>query len=283
MDFKKWPEWSPWLIMDPDTELDYSNDGSKYSWSSQRIGKGEMIRTANTENKAIQCDLNFLKPFKSKSKIKLTLEEKDDSTKVTWTMDGSLPFFMFFMKKMMEGFIGMDYERGLAMLKEFAESGKVNSKLDFKGIQPHPGFDYIGITKELDLDRMEEMSHDFETLHHLITDNSIETSHRPFCIYHKYDVVKRKVKYTAGVPVKTQQTNLPDGIKMGKIPASNVNTVTHTGSYQYLGNVWNAQQNMMRAKEFKPKRGFHPWEEYENMPGESPDHELVTHVHFAVR
>ena len=32
---------------------------------------------------------------------------------LTWTMDSSLPFFLFWMKKSMEGFIGMDYDPGL--------------------------------------------------------------------------------------------------------------------------------------------------------------------------
>lgn len=45
-------------------------------------------------------------------------------------MDGKLPYFMFFMVKMMKNWIGMDYERGLAMLKEFIETGEVISRVE---------------------------------------------------------------------------------------------------------------------------------------------------------
>ena len=282
-DYRQWPKWSPWLIMDPNTKLEFSDDGSQYSWNSDRIGVGQMTTTDQRKDKWIKSDLIFTKPWKSKSKVRFDLVESGEGTKVTWSMDGSLPFFMFFMKKMMEGFVGMDYERGLLMLKEYVEEGKVSSSLEFKGTQSHPGFKYIGITRELEMDRMKDMAEDFEKLHEYITSNDIETDHRPFCIYHKFQVVKKKVKYTAGVPVKEDIQDLPDGMKMGKIASTEVNTVIHKGSYQYLGNVWSAQQNMMRSKEFKPKRGFHPWEEYQNMPGEVPDNELVTHVHFAVK
>jgi hypothetical protein len=40
---------------------------------------------------------------------------------------------------------------------------------------------------------------------------------------------------------------------------------------------------MQRAKEFKQKKGFHPFETYVNMPGEVPDTELITDIHFGIK
>ena len=37
-------------------------------------------------------------------------------------MEGTLPIFLFFMKKKMSAMVGSDYERGLAMLKELLEA-----------------------------------------------------------------------------------------------------------------------------------------------------------------
>jgi len=51
-------------------------------------------------------------------------------TRVTWSMQSSLPFFLFFMRKSFENFVGMDYDRGLRMLKEQLESGKISSRID---------------------------------------------------------------------------------------------------------------------------------------------------------
>jgi len=55
------------------------------------------------------------------------LIDDGDQTKVTWTMNGCVPIFLFFMIGMMKAWIGMDYERGLMMLKELAEKGKVDA------------------------------------------------------------------------------------------------------------------------------------------------------------
>ena len=38
----------------------------------------------------------------------------------------------------MEIFVGMDYDRGLALLKDLVESGKTNSTLEFKGLKDFP-------------------------------------------------------------------------------------------------------------------------------------------------
>ena len=280
--FKEWKPWSPWLILDPNTTLNYADDGNSYSWESSRIGSGEMKITSQSDDK-LDYNLTFLKPWKSKSKVQFLLNENGDHTEVTWKMMGALPFFMFFMKKQMEAFVGMDYEKGLQMLKQYIEEGKVDSHLDFKGIGDFPGCDYIGISKTLDMDKMEEMGHDFEALRKFGEERSLFFDMPPFCIYHKYDPVKKKVKYTAGVPVSSLPNDLPDEMITGKLPAMKVHTVTHTGPYRYLGNVWGAQQSMMRAKEFKPKKGIHPFETYENMPGEVDEKDLITHVHFAVK
>lgn len=72
---------------------------------------------------------------------------------------------MFWMKNMMEGFIGMDYERGLNMLKDYIEEGEVKSKLDWMGESDFPGAKYIGIKTTCDIDKMDDaMPEDFRKL-----------------------------------------------------------------------------------------------------------------------
>ncbi len=130
-DFHQWPKWSPWLIADPDCKLEARNDW--YSWEGEICGAGRMDVVGEVENESITYDLQFLKPWKSRADVKITLTRKKEKTEVTWTMDGSLPFFMFWMKKAMACFIGMDYERGLLMLKDLLEKGEVPSRLNFRG------------------------------------------------------------------------------------------------------------------------------------------------------
>ena len=106
-DFHNWPQWSPWLIADPNTSLNIDTDGKYYIWEGDVTGSGDMRVLSETKNKSLSCSLNFYKPWKSKVEVDFYLEEKSDGTKVAWTMKSSLPWFLFWMKKSMEVYVGM--------------------------------------------------------------------------------------------------------------------------------------------------------------------------------
>ena len=130
-DFKTWSKWSPWLIADPECTLNFDTDDEGYSWDGPVAGSGAMRIEEALTNQEIRYDLTFLKPWKSTAKFQLEFEEAEGGTEVNWKMQSSLPFFMFFMKGMMVAMIGMDYTRGLAMLKDFVETENVPSVLTF--------------------------------------------------------------------------------------------------------------------------------------------------------
>lgn len=48
-DLRSWPEWSPWLIAEPDAKVDYSGDtsavGGKYSWDGTVSGSAPAHRS----------------------------------------------------------------------------------------------------------------------------------------------------------------------------------------------------------------------------------------------
>lgn len=283
-DFNHWPTWSPWLIMEPGVDVTVSDDAKYYEWKGNRVGEGNMKITGEVENEKIDYDLTFLKPWKSEAKVSFLMNKSGNGTEVTWTMDSSLPLFMFWMKKMMEGFIGMDYERGLNLLKDYVEKGEVESKLEFMGVQPFPGTKYVGIKTTCSMAEIgEKMSNDFGALEqHLETLSEVEIT-GSYSIYHKWDVKKKLVIYTACFGVNKHPDTLPAGIFNDEIPATNVHVVRHIGRYDHLGGAWGAQMNMQRGKEFKMKRGIDPFERYHNKPGDVPDKELVADICFAAK
>src|SRR5688572_14360484 len=144
-DFANWRHWSPWLILEPESKVEVKSGGKEYSWEGKRTGSGEM--KVLKENPPMRMDMviTFLKPWKSTSSVWFELKPAGRGTHLTWCMDGSLPFFLFFMKKIMTAYIGMDFSRGLGMLKDYLETGNVPSKLTFKGITPYAGCTYVGI------------------------------------------------------------------------------------------------------------------------------------------
>ncbi len=283
-DFNQWQVWSPWLIMEPEASVKVAEDAKSYEWEGDRIGTGNMKILSESANRSIDYDLTFLKPWKSTAKVRFELNPQGEHTEVVWLMDSSLPFFMFWMKKMMEAFVGMDYDRGLAMLKDYMEDGEVHSKLDFKGTSTFPGCTYIGIKTSCNLkDIGDSMKEDFEKIGAFARENSELIAGVPFSIYHKWDMVKEQATYTSGIPVKQVPDNLPSGMVTGEIPQTGVYTVGHKGPYAHLGNAWSTMYNMQRAKVFKTNKKIDPFETYVNDPGEVPANELMTEVHFAVK
>ena len=138
IDFRQWPTWSPWLIMEPESKLTYSTNQSVvsagYDWEGELTGKGVMKLLQIADDK-LDMDLQFIKPFKSSAKVTFELEEpRKNVTKVTWNMYSKLPFFLFWMVNKIKIYIGMDFERGLKMLKDFLETGAVPSAVKIEGI-----------------------------------------------------------------------------------------------------------------------------------------------------
>jgi len=282
-DYQHWPAWSPWLITEPGVKMEVKAGGKEYNWQGKRTGSGEMKIVKENAPKGLDMIIHFLKPWKSTAPVWFELKQQGQATEVTWGMTGSLPFFMFFMTKMMTAYIGTDYGRGLQMLKDYVETGAVPSRLDFKGINQYAGNKYIGIKTTCTMDTLNtRMTDDFGKLSAWAAKNMDRMAGPGFSIYHTWDIVKGNVVYTAAFPVQEIPNPLPEGFISGAVPAMKVNTIAHIGAYKHLGNAWTTQYMMQRGKEYKYRKGIDPFEVYLNMPGQVPEEQLVTEIHFPV-
>lgn len=128
-DFHEWPRWSPWEDLDPDIRRTYGGrpegTGARYAWEGNRkAGQGSMEITRSTPE-AVEIDLTFLKPFKSRSRVRFLLEESGGGTDVTWVLHGEQKGVMGLLGRAvpMDRLIGKDFEKGLSRLKSAAEQG----------------------------------------------------------------------------------------------------------------------------------------------------------------
>jgi len=285
-DFHEWPKWSPWLIMEPEAILEYSGKagehGSRYTWTGNLVGEGSMQLEDATEDQ-LDMELHFIKPFKSRAKVSFELNPIDQMTNVTWHMQGSLPFFMFFLSKKMQAWIGMDYDRGLLMLKDYLETGTVPSKILMEGVGSIQEQQYVGLENQCHMsDIGEEMSKDFEQLHELFNKGKWTTEIIPFTIYHHMDMVTKSVSYTAAIPV-LNQIDVEAPFVTGKIDKSRALKVTHTGDYKHLGNAWSTANTVCRYQKMKTQKKIMGIERYMNEPADTPKEELVTEVLIPLR
>ena len=126
-DYREFNKWSPWAALDPDAEYEFSGPptgvGSKMIWRSEHpnVGNGEQEIVDIEPGTMVRSKLTF-EGFDTPSFATITLAPMANGTKVTWAFDANMETMLGrYMGLMMDKWVGADYERGLARLKELAE------------------------------------------------------------------------------------------------------------------------------------------------------------------
>lgn len=127
-DLHNFNQWNPYEKKDPSLKGTYgatrSGQGAAYAWESDKVGVGSMEIVQTVPAAKVTMRLDFIKPFEAHNTAEFTLMPQADATKVTWSMEGSVPYFaklvhlVFNMDKM----VGKDFEQGLVNLKTLAEA-----------------------------------------------------------------------------------------------------------------------------------------------------------------
>lgn len=285
-DFNEWPKWSPWLIAQPDAKIGVSGDGKKvgdiYSWSGELIGEGELEHRVVDPNKGLGMEIRFTKPFKSKSSVGFEFAKVDGDTpgtKVTWTMKGKMPKVM---KDIMQTMIGMDYDRGLAMLKALSETGSIPSKVKLRGKTEVAAKKYIGIEFTCKIEEISKASGKaFDELKAKLGELKIEVPSLLTSIYSGIDMKEGTFRVIAAAEVEALPDTLPDGIVQREIPQHKAYQVDHLGPFDHIGNGWFVgMQNIMNNKELVQSKELKPYERYPRDWEGMPEADIQTKIYF---
>jgi len=129
--FKRFNEFSPWAALDPDTRYAYSGPesgvGAKMSWVStnSKVGSGTNEIIEATPPDFIRTRLAF---GDQPAEASFRFEPAEAGTRVTWGFDcdlGTNPIAPYF-GLMFDKWIGSDYEKGLAKLKQVMEQSNAS-------------------------------------------------------------------------------------------------------------------------------------------------------------
>jgi len=127
-DFTGWNAWSPWEKKDPAMKRTFSattaGKGATYAWEGNRdVGQGSMEIVESVAPGKVALKLDFVKPFEAHNIVTFTLEPRDGATRVTWSMEGPVPYFAKIIHLFinMDSMVGKDFEAGLAAMKAAAE------------------------------------------------------------------------------------------------------------------------------------------------------------------
>lgn len=128
-DLRSFNTWNPYEKKDPNMNGNYSGPssgkGATYAFDGNKdVGKGSIEITKSSPPFKVTMTLNMTHPFEAHNIVAFTLQPVGDSTSVTWSMQGPLPYVakvihLFFN---MDSMVGKDFETGLANLKTVAET-----------------------------------------------------------------------------------------------------------------------------------------------------------------
>ena len=286
-DFKTWTIWSPWLLAEPDAQVTLTSNtndvGAVYAWQGKVVGAGEIEHQRLERPRKIEDEIRFLKPFKSISKVSFELQPIGSGTQLTWHMYGSLPWFMFWMRPMMETFIGMDYDRGLKMLKEWIETGKIQSQTKVAGVVSVGPLTMLGVRDKCRVaDVGASMEAAFNQAAKLFQQHNLPTTGGMISVYTCFDVKAGVFDYISGYLVPDSVQCQASELTRWSLPAGQAFSVEHIGSYDHLGNAWSAANQIARYEKLKQSR-IGTFELYKTTPPETPDAELCTEIYLPLR
>ena len=287
VDYNTWTSWSPWLGIDKEASVTVNGDGtslgSTYSWDGELVGAGEMEHAEQSRPSFIEDQLRFTKPFKSESGVRFDLQPVDGGTELTWHMDGSLPWFMFWMLSSMETFIGMDYERGLRMIRDRLEKGSVPSEVVVLGIESTPPMHVCGVHDNCPMkDVGPAMGKAFSAVESAFEKHGLSTDGEMISVYHPMPLKKGRFDFTSGYTVDDAAAASRSGLAHCELPAAQSLHIRHVGSYDHLGNAWSGAHQYARYKKLKLAKGD-AFEIYRNDPSQTAEADLITDVYIPLK
>jgi uncharacterized protein YndB with AHSA1/START domain len=127
-DFRQWGVWSPYETIDPAMKRTYgaatAGKGATYAWDGNgNVGSGSMEILDAPAPSRVTIKLDFTRPFEAHNVAEFSLVPSGDTTAVTWSMHGPVPY----LAKIVHLFLNMDkmvggqFAEGLANLKAAAE------------------------------------------------------------------------------------------------------------------------------------------------------------------
>ncbi|MBN1541809.1 SRPBCC family protein [candidate division KSB1 bacterium] len=277
--WRNWSGWSPWAERDSAMVVTIEGadgqEGALYQWvgDTKITGSGVMVNTGVVSNERLDFHLKFIEPYTSESEGYLLVEKAGgDSSRVTWGMKGTYGFaesvMMLFMN--MDKMLGPDFDHGLMLLKEKAETEKAAIEKYGQMIQKinFPERTYAVVRKTVSLDNMQSFfANAFATLTQTIEKNRVRIMGAPSALYFSWDKSAWNSDVAAAIPVN--RSFKAEGIEMISLPRRTAYKIDYYGPYSESGPAYSALEDHLKQQGLEFKEPV--VEEYLTDPSTEPD------------
>lgn len=271
-DLRSWKDWSPWLLHEPGTLLQFSDgasrEGGSYTWNGQRVGAGKLTHVRFDGLNRIEQRIEFTRPFKSVCDVWWEFDDVNNQTEVTWCMRGRMPFLFRFMTNMTRMMIEKDYDLGLAMLRGQLDPNAERPVISFDGVIEREAQTVLTIPFKGGISSMvTAMERGFPALEYYVAEIGQRPVAPQFAAYYKVDTKSMYFECDMALPVAAET---PAGeFERKELGGGRYFRVSVQGSYDFLESAWYSTMSHMRMYKLKQDKSRPTLEVYENDPRET--------------
>lgn len=291
-DVTTWEEWIPWKEQDESMVLTMGKKtkglGASYSWTSDRMGGGELVIVEATPPSSLKNQLTF-EGFEGNSYGIWKFDEIGASkTNVTWSMESenTIPFWMRGMMLMGES-LEETFTRGLNDIKVIAEKkAKEMSAIPktYRGFTINeitiPSQNYITHREKIAMaDMTKFFGTHFPPMAMAVAKTEGQMTGMPRALYYEWDEENGMVDLAAAIPTAKKMD--VKGYKTIEIPAGKSLLIDYYGSYEDSGEAHYAIDDYMKEKGLEAELVM---EEYVTDPGGEPDtSKWLTKIYYTLK
>ena len=284
VNFKNWPNWSPWYQMEPTMKITYSGTdgqpGSGYHWvGEKKTGEGEMTNKG-VNGTQMDYELAFVKPREGKANGSFKADDTAGMTRVAWSISMHMGFPWNAMNAFMnmDKMLGGDFESGLSNMKKYVGSHPTaGSDVDIKEVD-FPAHSYMGVRTVV---KWSDLQKYFGDTYGMLGKEAGPRIIGPAVgLYYTWDTVNKSTDLFAGFPVADTSKPVKGGSFAG-IGATKAYMAVQKGGYSSAMKYHNALMKYVSDK------GQHPTlvvEEYIAGAYQTPDStKWVTNIYYLVQ
>jgi effector-binding domain-containing protein len=285
-------QWSPWAQLDPDVEFlvtgPASGPGARISWDGDPalIGSGWQEIVASEPWSSIDMQLDFGPQGVTDSRF--TINGDSLGSRVTWSFDSDVTAGQNFLSALMsryfglflEGWVGSDYEQGLAALKQYVETLPEGdfSAADISQVEV-PAVELLSVSGSTTQDAVEisaALDAAFARIAGFMSATGVAVTGPPLTITRRW--ADGVFDYTAAIPSSHVPAVLPEDISAGPGPSGPAVRIVHRGPYSTAGASYALLQAWLAAHGLQA--GPLSWEVYVDDPALVPEQELRTEIYY---